>query len=79
MTANEKGRRMGWLGLRLGRWVGTVLVALAGLGLAEASTAAGLLALAEGAVIGWIGGWVADRMYSRQYSRTEQRRAKDAI
>jgi hypothetical protein len=64
--------------LRLARWVGMVLVALAGLGLAEAGMAASLLSLFEGAAIGWVGGWVADRVYSRQYRRYEQRRARDA-
>jgi len=65
--------------LRLGRWVGTVLVALVGLGFVADGTAAGLLSMVEGAVLGWLGGWVADKMYGRRYRRHEQRRAGDAI
>ena len=65
--------------LRLGRWIGTVLVALVGLGFAADGTVAALLSVVEGAVLGWIGGWVADKVYSRRYRRYEQRREQDAV
>jgi hypothetical protein len=57
--------------LRLGVWVGTVLVALVGVLYVQAGWAAGLLSLIEGGVAGAVGGMVADRVFARWYSRLE--------
>ena len=57
--------------LRLGVWVGTMLVAPLSLVFVQAGWAAGLLSLIEGGVAGAIGGRVADKVFGRQYSRYE--------